>query len=43
MTLQIIKSTDGKEEYVLLPITAYRVLKKEIDDVLESDFLEYDL
>lgn len=38
MTLQIIKSIDGKEEYVLLPITAYKVLKKEIDSVLESDY-----
>jgi ribosome-binding protein aMBF1 (putative translation factor) len=38
MTLQIIKSIDGKEEYVLLPISAYKVLKKEIDNVLESDY-----
>ena len=38
MTLQIIKSIDGKDEYVLLPITAYRALKKEIDSILEDDF-----
>ncbi|MGD9591227.1 MAG: helix-turn-helix domain-containing protein [Candidatus Berkiella sp.] len=38
MTLQIIKSIEGKEEYVLLPIAAYKALKKEIDHVLESDY-----
>jgi hypothetical protein len=38
MTLQIIKSIDGKEEYVLLPITAYKALKKEIDNILEDDY-----
>ena len=38
MTLQIIKSIDGREEYVLLPITAYKALKREIDNVLEGDY-----
>lgn len=30
MNLQIIKSVDGKDEYVLLPIGIYRSLQKEI-------------
>ncbi|MGE3318640.1 MAG: helix-turn-helix domain-containing protein [Candidatus Berkiella sp.] len=38
MTLQIIKSIDGKDEYVLLPITAYKALKREIDNILEADY-----
>ncbi len=38
MTLQIIKSIDGREEYVLLPITAYKALKREIDNILEGDY-----
>jgi len=36
MTLQIIKSIEGKEEYVLLPIAAYKTLKREIDRVLDE-------
>lgn len=34
MTLQTIKSVDGKDEYVLLPITIYKALKEEIEDEL---------
>jgi DNA-binding XRE family transcriptional regulator len=32
MTLQTIKSIDGKDEYVLLPVTIYQALKVEIED-----------
>ena len=32
MTLQTIKSIDGKDEYVLLPVTVYKALKEEIED-----------
>lgn len=38
MTLQIIKSIDGKDEYVLLPMKAYNALKREINNVLEGDY-----
>ncbi|PIQ11835.1 MAG: transcriptional regulator [Hydrogenophilales bacterium CG18_big_fil_WC_8_21_14_2_50_58_12] len=34
MTLQTIKSIDGKVEYVLLPVTVYKALKEEIEDEL---------
>jgi ribosome-binding protein aMBF1 (putative translation factor) len=34
MTLQTIKSIDGKDEYVLLPMSVYRALKDEIEDEL---------
>ena len=34
MTLQTIKSIDGKDEYVLLPVTVYKVLKEKIEDEL---------
>lgn len=37
MTLQKIKSLNGKDEYVLLPIAVYRALRKEIEDKLEGD------
>lgn len=36
MTLQTIKSTDGKVEYVLLPVAVYRALKEEIREELEN-------
>lgn len=36
MTLQKIKSLNGKDEYVLLPIAIYRALRKEIDGKLEG-------
>lgn len=34
MRLQTIKSADGKDEYVLLPVAVYRALKGEIEDKL---------
>ena len=37
MNLQTIKSIDGKDEYVLLPVDAYRVLKKQIDKIVHED------
>lgn len=43
MTLQIIKSIDGKEEYVLLPISAYKLLKKEIDRVIKDEYVPFEL
>jgi ribosome-binding protein aMBF1 (putative translation factor) len=36
MTLQIIKSTDGKNEYVLLPFSIYRKLHDEIEATLKK-------
>jgi hypothetical protein len=30
MNLQVIKSTDGKNEYVLLPINIYHTLEKKL-------------
>jgi ribosome-binding protein aMBF1 (putative translation factor) len=52
MSLQVIKSVDGKDEYVLLPITIYRVmhdqinarltkLKKSSDDYVPFDPADY--
>jgi ribosome-binding protein aMBF1 (putative translation factor) len=37
MNLQIIKSIEGKAEYVLLPIKAYQALKHQIDRILTQD------
>lgn len=37
MTLQKIKSLNGKDEYVLLPVAVYRALRKEIESKLEGD------
>lgn len=34
MTLQRIKSLNGKDEYVLLPVAVYRALRREIDGEL---------
>ena len=34
MTLQKIKSPDGKDEYVLLPIAVYRALREQIEHKL---------
>lgn len=34
MTLQTIKSLDGQDEYVLIPVAVYRALKAEIEDEL---------
>lgn len=36
MTLQTIKSIDGKDEYVLLPIAVYEALKDKIEDQLSA-------
>ena len=36
MTLQKIKSINGKDEYVLLPMTVYRVLKDQIEHELAA-------
>ncbi len=45
MSLQIIMSIEGKAEYVLLPINAYRVLKDEIDRVVgqKNEFEDFKL
>lgn len=32
MNLQTIKSLDGKDEYVLLPVAVYKALQEEIED-----------
>ncbi len=34
MTLQRIKSLDGKDEYILLPVAVYRALRREIEGEL---------
>ncbi len=36
MTLQKIKSINGKDEYVLLPIAVYRALKDQIEHALAA-------
>jgi ribosome-binding protein aMBF1 (putative translation factor) len=36
MTLQIIKSIDGKAEYVLLPVNIYNALREEIEKALKK-------
>ena len=36
MTLQKIKSPDGKDEYVLLPIAVYRALREQIEHKLAN-------
>ena len=38
MTLQIIKSIDGKAEYVLLPFNIYNALRDEIEEVLKKKY-----
>lgn len=38
MTLQIIKSIDGKAEYVLLPINVYNSLRNEIENILKKKY-----
>lgn len=43
MNLQTIKSINGQNEYVLLPIDAYNVLKKQIDKVLNEEYESFDL
>lgn len=36
MSLQIIKSVDGKAEYVLLPVSIYNSLRHEIEAALKN-------
>lgn len=36
MTLQKIKSLDGKDEYVLLPIAVFRAMREQIEQRLAS-------
>lgn len=48
MTLQIIKSIDGKAEYVLLPINIYNTLRSEIEAALQKkhsheDYVSFEL
>jgi ribosome-binding protein aMBF1 (putative translation factor) len=38
MTLQIIKSIDGKAEYVLLPVSIYNALRKKIEEALKKKY-----
>lgn len=38
MSLQIIKSIDGKAEYALLPINVYNILRHEIDEALKKKY-----
>lgn len=48
MNLQVIKSIDGRDEYVLLPISVYKVLHQQIDNKLNkliktnNDYLPFD-
>jgi DNA-binding XRE family transcriptional regulator len=36
MSLQVIKSVDGKDEYVLLPIAVYHALRDQITDRVDQ-------
>ncbi|MBF0459789.1 MAG: helix-turn-helix transcriptional regulator [Magnetococcales bacterium] len=36
MNLQIIKDTDGQDEYVLLPVGVYRALRQQIEEELSD-------
>lgn len=40
MKLQTIKSMDGRDEYVLLPVAVYQALKHEIDGQLAKEGTE---
>lgn len=47
MNLQIIKSINGKDEYVLLPVPVYKTLHKQIESKLseletEGDYVFFD-
>jgi ribosome-binding protein aMBF1 (putative translation factor) len=42
MTLQIIKSIDGKAEYVLLPFNIYNALRSEIEEALKKKYSNED-
>ncbi len=48
MSLQIIKSIDGKAEYVLLPVNVYHALRHEIEEALKekhssNDYVPFEL
>lgn len=43
MNLQRIKSIDGKDEYVLLPMETYQLLKKQIDKALDQEYVDFEL
>ena len=43
MNLQVIKSTDGKAEYVLLPVKAYETLKHQIDKIVSGEYENFDV
>jgi DNA-binding XRE family transcriptional regulator len=38
MSLQIIKSIEGRAEYVLLPVNVYKALRVEIDQALKKKY-----
>lgn len=42
MSLQIIKSIDGKDEYVLLPVSIYNKLHEEIEGELKHGYVLFD-
>lgn len=42
MNLQIIKSIDGKAEYVLLPFNVYNALRDEIEEALKKKYSSED-
>lgn len=47
MSLQVIKSVDGKDEYVLLPINIYNALRDQIKERMKknkskSDYVTFD-
>ncbi len=41
MNLQKIRSIDGKDEYVLLPIKAYTLLKTQINKALNDEYVPF--
>lgn len=43
MNLQKIKSINGADEYVLLPINAYKLLKHQIDQIIDEDYVKFEL
>jgi len=43
MSLQIIKSVDGKDEYVLLPVTIYLALREQITAQVEKLIMKHQL
>lgn len=49
MNLQIIKSVDGRDEYVLLPVSIYNALRDQIKERMkklknktDADYVEFD-